>query len=329
MSEKPALVLVNLGTPKSPTTKDVRTYLREFLLDRRVIELNPLVWRPILEGIILRTRPAKSAAAYRKVWMEQGSPLMHYTVAQATMLQDRLGDEVVVRPAMRYGQPALGTVLDELYEAGHRRVVVLPDYPQYSCTTVASIMDVVADWMKSHRDQLEFRTVRSFPTSQAYIEALAVAVEDSWAKNGRPDFGAGDRLITSFHGIPLSMHEDGDPYRSECEATAKLLEQRLALPDGALQVTFQSVFGPAEWLKPATIDTVSEMGASGVGRVDVICPGFMADCLETLEEIDIQNREAFMDAGGREFHYIQWGNDSEGAVTALQEQAERSLAGWL
>ncbi|MDC4232383.1 ferrochelatase [Actinomyces sp. B33] len=328
-AQPPAVVLVNLGTPAAPTTRDVRAYLREFLSDRRVIEMSPLLWRPILEGIILRVRPARTAEKYRTVWMDEGSPLMHYTRSQARLLQDALGGAAVVRPAMRYGAPNLFDVLDELYAAGCRRVVVLPAYPQYSATTVASINDVVARWLQQRRDHLDLRLARSFPESATYIEALATALEAHWSEHGRPDFAAGDRLLASYHSIPVAMHEAGDPYRSECEATSRALAARLGLPAGALETTFQSVFGPAQWLTPATIDTVAALGGAGAGRVDVVCPGFMADCLETLEEIDQLNRETFHKAGGREFHYIRWGNDSPGAVAALLDEARRALAGWI
>ncbi len=324
----PAVVLVNLGTPKTPTTADVRTYLRQFLSDRRIIEMNPLMWRPILEGIILRVRPARTAEKYRTIWMDEGSPLLHYTLEQARLVGEELSGVATVRAAMRYGSPALADVLDELYADGYRKVAVLAAYPQYSGTTVASVNDALISWMASRRDHMEIRISRSFPIVPSYIEALARAVEDHWATNGRPDFEGGDRLIASFHSIPVAMHKAGDPYRSECEATAAAVSDRLNLPEGALSVTFQSVFGPAEWLAPATIDTVEHLGKQGVNRVDVICPGFVADCLETLEEIDQLNRETFLKAGGSQFHYIRWGNDAPATVEALVQQARSLIGGW-
>lgn len=327
--DKPALVLVNLGTPKTPTTKDVRSYLREFLSDRRVIETHPLIWRPILEGIILRIRPAQSAEKYRSVWLNEGSPLLHYTTRQAELIQEQLGGTADVRVAMRYGEPHFDTVLTRLHEEGYKKVAVLPAYPQYSATTVGSINDVIATWIHKNRDHMEIRMVRSFPDAEAYIGALADAIEQHWELNGRPNFAAGDRLLASFHSIPLAMHTAGDPYKNECDQTITALRNRLNLPEEALLTTYQSVFGPAKWLAPATIDTVEELGAAQIGRVDVICPGFMADCLETLEEINQLNRETFTEAGGQEFHYITWGNDSDGAVRALVEQAEKTLAGWI
>ena len=327
--QPPAVVLVNLGTPEAPTARAVRPFLREFLSDRRVIETHPVLWRPILEGIILRVRPRDSARKYASIWMPEGSPLMHWTSRQAADLQEALGEDTRVRVAMRYGKPALRDVLTDLYDQGVRRVLVLPAYPQYAASSAGTVIDEVARWTLQARDQLEVRTVRSFPDSPVYVEALARALEDHWAEQGRPDFAAGDRLVTSFHSIPRAMHDAGDPYRSECGTTARLLRERLGIDEGGLLVRFQSVFGPAEWIGPATIDTMGELGRGGTRRVDVICPGFMADCLETLEEIDILNRETFLEAGGQEYHYVPWANDSAGCVATLEEQARRGLSGWV
>ena len=294
--ERPALILANLGTPAAPTPRAVRSFLREFLSDRRIVEMHPLLWRPVLEGIILRVRPRASAAKYATIWRpgeetsRSGSPLMHYSERQGELLQQELGESVQVRIAMRYGQPALRHVMGELMEAG---------------------------------------TIRSFETVPAYIEALATALEQHWQVHGRPDPAAGERLLLSFHSIPRAMHDAGDPYRSQCERTAQLLSRRLNLPKGLAQLTFQSVFGPAAWIGPATIDTVGELGRAGCPRLDVICPGFVSDCLETLEEINQLNRETFTTAGGGSFHYVPWGNDSDGAIAALAQQARRVLAGWI
>lgn len=328
-ADVPAVVLVNLGTPEAPTARAVRPFLREFLSDRRVIETHPLLWRPILEGIILRVRPRASAAKYATIWTEQGSPLLHWTGRQAEDLQGLLGPQVRVRAAMRYGRPALRDVLSDLYREGTRRVLVLPAYPQYAASSAGTVIDEAARWILGARDQMEMRTVRSFPDTPVYIEALAAALERHWRVHGRPDFAAGDRLVTSFHSIPEAMHRAGDPYRFECEATARLLGERLGIDEGGLLVRFQSVFGPARWIGPATIDTMGELGRAGTRRVDVICPGFMADCLETLEEIDQLNRETFLEAGGTEFHYVPWANDSAGCVATLAEQARGGLAGWV
>ncbi len=326
---RPAVLIVNLGTPEEPTAKKVRPYLREFLSDRRVIETHPALWRPILEGVILRVRPKDSAQKYASIWLEEGSPLMHWTQRQREELAQLLGDDVEVRIAMRYGEPGVQSELTRLYEDGFRKVLVLPVYPQYAASSAGTVVDEVARWTLAARDQMEIRTVRSFPDSTLYIEALAQALEDSWERNGRPDFATGDKLITSFHSIPQAMHDAGDPYRFECEETARLLRERLGLAEENLLVCFQSVFGPAQWIGPATIDTVEKLAKEGVGRLDVICPGFMADCLETLEEINILNRETFVEAGGREFHYVPWANDSEGCVATLHEQATRGISGWV
>lgn len=331
-ADTPAVLLVNLGTPEAPTARAVRPFLREFLSDRRVIETHPLLWRPILEGIILRVRPRASARKYASIWGTagtDGSPLMHWSLVQRDGLADHLGGRAVVRVAMRYGRPSVAGVLDDLQDAGVRRVLVLPVYPQYAASSAGTVIDEVARWTLRARDQLEVRTVRSFPDSTSYVEALADALEHHWRAAGRPDFGAGDRVVASFHSIPRAMHDAGDPYRGECETTADLLRERLGLSAGDLVVRFQSVFGPAEWIGPATIDTMGELGREGTGRVDVICPGFMADCLETLEEINILNRQAFLSAGGREFHYVPWANGSEGCARVLLEQARRGLSGWL
>ena len=328
-SLRPAVVLANLGTPDEPTTGAVRRFLRQFLSDRRVIETHPALWQPILEGIILRVRPRRSAGKYRMVWTDQGSPIMRYTRAQRDHLAADLGSAAEVRYAMRYGTPDIRSVLDDLHAAGHRRVLVMPLYPQYSATTIASVTDEVYRWNLAARDQFDLRVSRSFQTNPAYIEALAAAVEDSWSVRGRPDFAAGDRLVLSYHGIPQAMHAAGDPYALECEETTAALLARLGLQPGDALHTYQSVFGPAEWLKPATIDTVAQLGEDGTRRVDVICPGFVSDCLETLEEIDMENRRAFISAGGREFHYLPWGNDLGPWLATLGSLARANLAGWV
>ncbi len=325
----PAVVLVNLGTPEAPHARAVRPYLREFLSDRRVVEMHPALWRPILEGIILRFRPKASAEKYASIWTEQGSPLLVHTRAQTAALSADLGGAASVRLAMRYGSPALSDVLDEVYADGHRRVLVVPLYPQYAASSAGTVLDEVYRWGLRSRDQLELRTVRSFPVDEGYLSALATAVERHWEAIGKPDFSGGDRLLLSFHAIPMAMHQAGDPYRAECEVTAAALRERLGLGAEMVLTTFQSVFGPAEWLKPATIDTVTQLGRSGIGRVDVLCPGFVSDCLETLEEIDILNRSAFTDAGGSQFHYIPWGNGRPEWTAALTGLVGRHLTGWV
>lgn len=327
--QPPALLLVNLGTPNSPTAPDVRRFLREFLTDRRVIEYHPSWWRLILEGIILRIRPRKVAHAYSTIWTDEGSPLMVGTVAQRQGLARAFGDAVHVREAMCYGSNSLDQALTDLYHQGFRRVVVLPAYPQYSASTVGAVYDIVARWTLRNRDLMSIRMVRSWEESPSYIEALAHALETHWEHHGRPNFDRGDRVLASYHSIPVAMTTQGDPYQEECERTTELLRRRLGLNAEQLSATYQSVFGPAQWIGPATIDTVEELGAAGSGRLDIICPGFVADCLETVEEIGIQNRQAFEAAGGGEFHYVPWANGAQPCVDALVEVACENLAGWV
>lgn len=329
MTDKPFVLLINLGSPDEPETEAVRRYLRQFLSDRRVIETHPVVWRPILEGIILRVRPRRSAEKYRLIWGPDGAPLIRYTSSQAEHIADVLGDAAEVGFAMVYGNPSIPDALDRIHASGHTRVLVVPLYPQYSATTVAAALDQVNQWSLRSRDQLELRQVRSFPTHAGYIEALASAVEEHWADHGRPDFASGDRLVLSYHGVPTSMVRGGDPYADECRATTRALLSRLGLDAGSVAHTYQSKFGPASWLEPATIDTVANLGGNGNGRVDVVCPGFVSDCLETLEEIDIENRRAFSEAGGREFHYVPWGNARQPWLDALERVVRESLAGWV
>jgi ferrochelatase len=345
------IVLVNLGTPAKPRPRAVARFLREFLTDRRIIELHPVLWRICLEVCVLPVRSRKSAAKYATVWLDRGSPIVVHSQDQAAGLAAALNavsadasdagphpspaaliapspPRYIVRAAMRYGSPSIAAVLDGLAEEGVRRVLVVPMYPQYSQTTVASIYDSVARHLATRRDQPELRFVRSFPTHPWYIEALAQQIDAAWAARGRPDFAAGDRLILSFHGIPQSMADDGDPYHSECLATAQRLRERLGLGSEECLVTFQSKFGPSPWLTPATIDTVRQLGAAGTGRVDIMCPGFVADCLETLEEIDQLNREAFTLSGGGQFVRIPCLNANSWFIDALAQMVREHTAGW-
>ncbi len=336
ITRPPAVILVNLGTPEAPTTSAVRRYLREFLSDRRVVETHPAVWKPILEGIILRVRPKDSAHKYATVWQDSGSPLMVYSRQQRDAVAQQLDGVADVFVAMRYGKPALRNELTRLYERGYRRVLVIPLYPQYAACSAGTVFDEVYRWGLKSRDQLEIRTIRSFPTDAGYLNALSSALTDHWENVGRPDFESGDRVVLSYHGIPQAMHDAGDPYQYECEATLQALAKLLNVPvvdaegnDGGLALTFQSVFGPAQWLTPATIDTMELLGAKCVNRVDVICPGFVSDCLETLEEIDMLNREAFLQAGGAQFHYVPWGNGREPWTDAISDIVREHLGGWV
>ncbi|MDR2253671.1 MAG: ferrochelatase [Bifidobacteriaceae bacterium] len=295
-----AVVLVNLGTPEAPTTREVRRYLREFLSDRRVVNLPAVLWRAVLEAAVLPIRSSRAAAKYRSIWLEEGSPLLVYTKAQVAGVAERLAAADRAAPrvvfAMRYGSPSVREVLDAVRRDGIGRVLVVPLYPQYSVPTVASVIDEVARHALRSVHQLEYSMAHSYPTHPGYIEALAARAEEAWGRHGRPDFAAGDRMLLSFHGIPESVDRAGDPYREQCHQTAAALRARLGVGTSDCLVTYQSKFGPMPWLTPATIDTVARLGRQGVARLDVACPGFAADCLETLEEIDLLNREAYLAA---------------------------------
>ena len=321
-----AILLCNLGTPDAPTASALRRYLGQFLADHRVVEIPKAVWWLILHGIILRTRPAKSAAKYATVWTPDGSPLAVWTAKQATLLRGWLGEagnNVLVRPAMRYGNPSIASQLDALKAEGATRVLILPLYPQYSGTTTASVFDAVYSWAARTRNVPELRFVNHYHDDAGYIDALAATVQAHWKHHGPPD-----KLVMSFHGVPERTLHLGDPYHCESHKTARLLAERLGLQKSHWQLTFQSRFVKAKWLEPYTEPTLIEMGKAGVGRVDVICPGFTGDCLETLEEINQEAREAFLHAGGKEFHYIPCLNDSPDWITALSAIAQQHMGGW-
>jgi ferrochelatase len=321
-----AVLLCNLGTPDEPTAKAVRRYLAEFLSDQRVVEIPRLLWLLILHGIILRFRPAKSAAKYASVWTPEGSPLKVWTEKQAKLLQGWLGQrnhQVKVRWAMRYGSTSIASQLDAMKADGVTRVLVVTAYPQYSATTTASVFDAVYRWAQATRAIPELRFVNHYHDHADYISALAASVERHWKKNGRPD-----KLVMSFHGVPERTLQLGDPYHCECFKTARLLGTKLGLTKEQYQVTFQSRLGRAKWLEPYTEPTLIAMGKAGLKRVDVICPGFTSDCLETLEEINMEVREAFLHAGGKEFHYIPCLNDDPEWITALCNVTQQHLLGW-
>lgn len=323
---KTAVLWCNLGTPDAPTAAALRRYLAEFLSDTRVVEIPRLLWLLILHGIILRVRPAKSAAKYASIWGPDGSPLKVWTEKQATLLRGYLGERghlVTVRYAMRYGNPSIASQLDALRAEGVTRVLVLPAYPQYSGTTTASVFDAVYRWASQARWVPEFRFVNHYHDQPAYIRALATRVRAHWMANGQ-----GDQLVMSFHGVPERTLHLGDPYHCECHKTARLLAEALGLGKDRYRVTFQSRFGKAKWLEPYTEPTLIEMAKAGVKRVDLICPGFYGDCLETLEEINQEAREAFLHAGGQGFEYIPCLNDSAEGVAALADLSEQHLQGW-
>ena len=321
-----AVILCNLGTPDAPTTAAVRRYLAEFLSDERVVEIPRPLWLLILHGVILRVRPAKSAKKYASIWTPEGSPLKVWTEKQAKLLGGYLGERghaVTVRYAMRYGSVSIGSVLDELKAQGTTRVLILPAYPQYSATTTASVNDAVHQWAQRVRTAPELRFVNRYHDDAGYIGALAKRVTDHWQSHGRPD-----KLVLSFHGVPKRTLTLGDPYHCECLKTARLLGEQLGLPKDDLLVTFQSRLGRAEWLQPYTEPTLVALAKQGVKRVDVLCPGFTSDCLETLEEIDQEAREAFLHAGGSEFHHLPCLNDQHEWIAALAALAIRHMQGW-
>ncbi|MDB5838053.1 MAG: ferrochelatase [Herminiimonas sp.] len=323
---KTAVVLVNLGTPDAPTARAVRPYLKEFLSDPRVVEIPKALWWLILNAIILPFRSGKSAEKYASIWTGDGSPLQVHTARQAMLLRGYLGErghQVEVVHAMRYGMPALPEVLDKLKSAGCDRILILPAYPQYSGTTTASVFDAVFSHYASVRNVPELRLVKHYHDHPGYVDALRQSVLAHWAQNGR----AG-KLVMSFHGVPKRTLLLGDPYHCECHKTARLLATQLGLRDGDYLVTFQSRFGKAEWLQPYTAPTLQKLAREGIQRVDVICPGFTGDCLETLEEINIEARHEFLAAGGSEFHYIACLNEAPAWISGLAGIAEQHLAGW-
>ena len=321
-----AIVLCNLGTPDEPTAPALRRYLAEFLGDHRVVEIPKAAWMLILHGIILRVRPKKSAAKYASIWTPEGSPLKVWTDKQSKMLQGYLGErghQVTVRYAMRYGNPSIPAVLDELKAQGVTRVLVLSAYPQYSGTTTASVIDAVSAWSQKIRHIPELRFVNRYHDDLGYIDALHRKIRAHWMHHGQ-----GDHLVMSFHGVPERTLLLGDPYHCECLKTARMLAEKLGLAKDDYTVTFQSRFGKAKWLEPYTEPTLVALAQKGIKSVDVVCPGFTSDCLETLEEIRMEAQEAFKYAGGQRFEYIECLNDSPDWIRALADLAERHLQGW-
>ena len=328
-----AILLCNLGTPDAPTAPALRRYLGEFLSDHRVVEIPKPIWWLILHGIILRVRPAKSAKKYESIWIKPdangqggGSPLKVWSEKNALLLQGSLaqrGHLVPVRLGMRYGNPSIPSQLATLKAEGFKRILILPLYPQYSGTTTASVFDAVYTWAAKTRLVPELRFVNHYHDHSAFIEALVQRIRNHWLTNGRAE-----KLVMSFHGVPERTLHLGDPYHCECLKTGRLLAERLGLSKEQYQLTFQSRFGKAKWLEPYTEPTLIAMAQAGVKSVDVVCPGFPVDCLETLEEISMEAKEAFLHAGGKEFSYIPCLNDSPPWITALADVAEMHLSGW-
>jgi len=324
---KIGILLINLGTPDEPTKKALRRYLKQFLSDPRVVEIPRLAWWPILNGIILNTRPAKSAQKYAKIWTTEGSPLLVHTRKQAKMLQGYLGERtkasLTVEYAMRYGNPPVASALAKLEEQGCDRILVVPLYPQYAASSTASALDAVFETLQQGRNMPELRTVKHYHDHPGYIAALANSVRDFWMQNGHPD-----KLVMSFHGVPKRSLLQGDPYHCECQKTGRLLAEALGLAPDKYLITFQSRFGRAEWLQPYTAKTLQELGKQGAKRVDVICPGFSSDCLETLEEIGIECKADFLNAGGQDYHYIPCLNERDDWIRALSTIVLDHLQGW-
>lgn len=321
------ILLVNLGTPQAPTPKALRRYLRQFLWDRRVVEIARPLWWLILHGFILRSRPRQSAEKYAQIWSKEGSPLRLHTEKQAVLLRGYLGERIksphALAWAMRYGEPSIGSALGALREQRCDRLLVLPLYPQYAASTTASVFDEVGAEMARVRNVPAIRFVKHFHDHPAYIAAIAKQINEYWMTHGRPD-----KLVLSFHGVPRFTLDRGDPYHCECQKTARLVAQALGLREEAWTIAFQSRFGRAKWLEPYTIDVVTALGRKKTGRIDVFCPGFVSDCLETLEEIGVENRAAFLSAGGREFHHIPCLNERHEWIQALARIAVDNLHGW-
>ena len=321
------VLLTNLGTPDAPTKQALVRYLGEFLWDPRVIEQSRLIWWPALHGVILRIRPRKAARAYAKVWTDEGSPLLAISKRQARALQQVLdardGGRFKVVLAMRYGSPSIRDGLEALKRANAGRLLVLPLYPQYSATTTASTVDAVSDVLKRWRVIPELRTVNGYWQEPGYIDALAESIRRHWSAHGQ-----GDKLLFSFHGLPKRYVEAGDPYQAQCQCTANLVASALQLRAEQWQVSFQSRFGPEQWLQPYTDETLKAWGEHGLKSVDVLSPGFSADCLETLEEIDQENREVFQSAGGGAYRYIAALNDDPAHIAFLGDLVTKHTEGW-
>lgn len=318
------MLLVNLGTPDAPTPKAVKRYLAEFLSDRRVVEIPPIIWQAILRGIILNVRPKKSAHAYAQVWTDQGSPLAAITTQQADALQQQLGDGVRVVWAMRYGKPAIAAQVQALKDAGCDRILLAPLYPQYSAATTATVVDAAGDALKAMRWQPALRTLPPYHDDPAHIAALA---SDIVAQIDALEF-VPEVLLLSFHGMPERTLHLGDPYHCQCRKTARLLEEALGRPGLRIETTFQSRFGRARWLEPATDAVLQAEAQKGTRRLAIAAPGFSADCLETLEELAIRGKEQFLTAGGEHFAALACLNAREPGMDMLEALVRRELAGW-
>lgn len=321
------VLLTNLGTPDAATAKALKPYLKQFLSDPRVVEVPRLLWWLILNGIILNVRPRRSAEAYSEVWTERGSPLLFHLEDQVAGVAQRLqadwGDRVLVRGAMRYGSPSIPSVMQSMFDEGVQRLVVLPLYPQYSAATTGSTFDDVAADFQQRRWLPHLRFIGSYHDDPGYIQAIANSIRRHWEAHGRAD-----KLVFSYHGTPKRYLLNGDPYHCQCHKTTRLVAQALSLSENEYMTSFQSRFGREEWLKPYTDETLKGLPEQGIKSVQVICPGFSADCLETIEEIGMENREYFMEAGGDRYEYIPCLNAEDDHIDVITSLVSRELAGW-
>ncbi|MDX1735962.1 MAG: ferrochelatase [Halioglobus sp.] len=326
--DKVGILVTNLGTPDAPERAAVRRYLKEFLWDPRVVEIPRPLWWLILNGVILNVRPARSAEAYQTVWTERGSPLMYHTSDFTDALREHMqrehGEDVAVEFAMRYGSPSIAEVAGKLLSGGVTRLVVLPMFPQYSGATSGSTFDALSRYLQGRREITDLRFVASYHDDPGYIAALANKIADFQSVHGRPD-----KLLFSYHGVPARYCAEGDPYRLQCLDTTRRIVQALDLPEDAYMTCFQSRFGREEWLQPYTDETLKALPGQGVQSVQVVCPGFSADCLETIEEIGVENRDYFVEAGGRDYAYIPCLNSDEEHVAAIARLLREQAAGWL
>ncbi len=319
------VLVAQLGTPDAPTPKALRRYLREFLSDRRVVDLNPVLWGFVLHAIVLPFRPRRSAALYRNVWTDQGSPLLFRSVAQTQGLADRLGPGWVVELGMRYGSPGLVAALERILSAGARRLIVLPMFPQYGGATTASILDGVSETCLARRDVPAWRAIHDYPDEPGYIRSVANIVRATLG----PERLGNTHLVISFHGVPKRYVDEGDPYEERCRLTASVLVSELALPDDGWTMSFQSQFGREVWIGPATDDVLRELARGGRRSAAVVCPGFTADCLETIDEIGRESADVFRAAGGEDFTFVPCMNDDPTWLDAMAELVQREADGWI
>ncbi|MDF7675759.1 ferrochelatase [Neisseriaceae bacterium ESL0693] len=317
------VLLLNLGTPQAPTAQAVRPYLREFLSDQRVVELPRFLWQCLLRGIILPIRGRKSAHAYQTIWQADGSPLLTGTIKLTQALSQRFSEDIITAYAMTYGQPSVRQVMQHMKQQGADRILVIPLYPQYAASSSGAALDQVWRVLLKQRAQMAVRSITTFADDAGYIHALAEHIRQYWQQHGQ-----GQHLLISFHGIPEAQRQQGDPYVSQCQSTTRLLTEALQLSPSQYTLAFQSRFGPAKWVGPSTQDLLQQLPQQGIRTLDVVCPGFVTDCLETLEEINIRGKQDFLAHGGQQLNYIPCLNDNHEWVDALQHLVNNQLQGW-